>query len=73
MAIPGSDSVSLRSDGAADASVLPADHGELPRWNVADLPAPPPFGVRNALRVIGPGAIMAATSIGGANGSWDLR
>lgn len=47
---------------------LPADHGALPRWDVADLPAPPPFGARNLFKVIGPGAIMAATSIGG--GEW---
>ena len=47
---------------------LPANHGELPRWDVSDLPAPPPFGSRNLLKVIGPGAIMAATSIGG--GEW---
>ena len=33
-----------------------------------NLPAPPPFGFRNLLTVIGPGAIMAATSIGG--GEW---
>jgi len=51
----------------AEAGV-PADHGELPPWDVADLPAPPPFNVRNMLKVIGPGAIMAATSIGG--GEW---
>ena len=51
-----------------DDPVLPPDHGALPRWNVADLPAPPPFGFRNILHVIGPGAIMAATSIGG--GEW---
>lgn len=50
------------------APVVPADHGELPRWDVADLPAPPPFTFRNMLKVIGPGAIMAATSIGG--GEW---
>jgi hypothetical protein len=35
---------------------------------VAELPAPPPYGLRNLLRVIGPGAVMAATSIGG--GEW---
>jgi hypothetical protein len=35
---------------------------------VDDLPAPPPFTLRNALKVIGPGAIMAATSVGG--GEW---
>jgi hypothetical protein len=49
-------------------SALPQAHGELPRWAVDDLPAPPPFGLRNALKIIGPGAIMAATSIGG--GEW---
>ena len=47
---------------------LPPIHGELPAWNTADLAAPPPFSFRNALSVIGPGAIMAATSIGG--GEW---
>ena len=47
---------------------LPTVHGELPRWDVADLPAPLPFSARNVLKVIGPGAIMAATSIGG--GEW---
>ncbi|HXW05733.1 MAG TPA: Nramp family divalent metal transporter, partial [Vicinamibacterales bacterium] len=47
---------------------LPSDHGLLPRWSVSDLPAPPHFSFRNALKVIGPGAIMAATSIGG--GEW---
>ena len=50
---------------AADHRV---DHGELPPWEVSDLPAPPPFGVRNLFKVIGPGAVMAATSIGG--GEW---
>src|SRR5262245_2907393 len=53
--------------GAAD-NLLPATHGELPRWKVADLPAPPPFGARNLFKIIGPGAVMAATSIGG--GEW---
>ena len=47
---------------------LPADHGALPRWDVADLPAPLPFSARNLMKVIGPGAVMAATSIGG--GEW---
>ncbi|MCC6585306.1 MAG: Nramp family divalent metal transporter [Bryobacterales bacterium] len=40
----------------------------LPKWDLADLPEPPPFTVRNALRVIGPGAILLAASIGG--GEW---
>jgi hypothetical protein len=52
----------------SDAGALPTVHGELPRWSVADLPAPLPFSGRNLLKVIGPGAIMAATSIGG--GEW---
>jgi hypothetical protein len=47
---------------------LPPDHGALPRWEIAELPAPPAFGIRSALVLIGPGAIMAATSIGG--GEW---
>ena len=47
---------------------LPRTSGELPPWEVADLPAPPPFNMRNMMKVIGPGAIMAATSIGG--GEW---
>ena len=47
---------------------LPGEHGTLPRWEVADLPAAPPFSPRNLFKVIGPGAIMAATSIGG--GEW---
>jgi hypothetical protein len=50
------------------AAQLPASHGGLPPWDVADLPAPPPFSLRNVFTVIGPGAIMAATSIGG--GEW---
>src|SRR6266545_5872076 len=31
--------------------------GELPAWEVADLPAPPRFNWRNAIAIIGPGAI----------------
>src|SRR4029450_10900244 len=60
-----------RADAAAitqTGGVLPTDHGELPRWDVADLPAPLPFSARNLLKVIGPGGVMAATSIGG--GEW---
>ena len=47
---------------------VPADSGGLEYWKVDELPAPPPFGFRNLFKVIGPGAIMAATSIGG--GEW---
>jgi hypothetical protein len=51
-----------------DDQELPSTAGHLPPWAVAELPAPPPFGLRNLLKVIGPGAVMAATSIGG--GEW---
>src|SRR5688572_13148368 len=53
---------------APHAATVPSDHGALPRRDVAELPAPPPFGTRNLFKIIGPGAIMAATSIGG--GEW---
>lgn len=42
--------------------------GTLPPWDVAELPQPLPFSFRNAFKVIGPGAIMLAASIGG--GEW---
>lgn len=59
----------MTSDQASVSTAqLPATHGELPPWEVADLPAPPPLSLRNVFKVIGPGAIMAATSIGG--GEW---
>ena len=40
--------------------------GDLPPWRVADLPEPLPFNVKNLFRTIGPGAILLASSIGGA-------
>lgn len=40
----------------------------LAAWGHDDLPVPQPFSPRNALRVIGPGAILLATAIGG--GEW---
>jgi hypothetical protein len=56
------------ASAALTASGLPPTAGELPAWEVTDLPAPPPFNFRNLMKVIGPGAVMAATSIGG--GEW---
>ncbi len=41
---------------------------DLPAWGKDDLPEPLPFNARNLFRVIGPGAIMLAASIGG--GEW---
>lgn len=40
----------------------------LPAWQVRELPEPLPYSPRNLFRVIGPGAILLATSIGG--GEW---
>ncbi len=42
--------------------------GKLPSWEVAELPEPLPFSIRNMFKIIGPGAIMLAASIGG--GEW---
>ena len=39
-------------------------------FDVADLPEPPPYSLRNAITVIGPGAILAGLSIG--SGEWLL-
>jgi hypothetical protein len=44
------------------------DHGCLPNWQSADLPAPLPFSPKNVVKTIGPGAILLAGSIGG--GEW---
>ncbi|MEO8498088.1 MAG: Nramp family divalent metal transporter, partial [Planctomycetota bacterium] len=41
---------------------------KLPEWGHDDLPEPPPFSVRNMFRIVGPGAILLAGSIGG--GEW---
>ncbi len=47
---------------------LAPSHGRMAPWEVAELPAPPVFGLKGVFAVIGPGAVMAATSIGG--GEW---
>src|SRR5688500_6924312 len=53
---------------AEDAGNAPRPHGGLPPWQIGELPAPPPFSLRNLMRVLGPGAVLAATSVGG--GEW---
>ncbi len=53
--------------GQRDGAVLA---GELPPWEEAELPAPPPFTFGNVLAIIGPGAILLGTSIG--SGEWLL-
>ena len=40
----------------------------MPAWQVDELPAPPPVNFRNIRRMVGPGAILLAASIGG--GEW---
>jgi hypothetical protein len=43
---------------------------KLPAWEIDELPAAPPFTVSNLFKVIGPGAILLAASIG--SGEWLL-
>ncbi len=52
-----------------DSQTFP-DPGRLPAWNVGQLPAPPRFSVRNAVREIGPGVILVGAAIG--SGEWLL-
>jgi hypothetical protein len=42
--------------------------GKLAAWEVGDLPAPPPYSFKNALKVAGAGAIILGISIG--SGEW---
>lgn len=42
----------------------------LPAWATSNLPEPPPWSARNALRVLGPGAFLLAVSLGA--GEWLL-
>ncbi len=43
-------------------------HGRLPPWDVRELPAPPAFTARNALRTVGPGVIGLGIALG--SGEW---
>ena len=40
----------------------------LTSWKLADIPAPPKFNFRNAIAIVGPGAIALSMSIG--SGEW---
>ncbi len=44
--------------------------GALPAWKVVDLPAPPPYNLKNVIAVVGPGTILLGVSIG--SGEWLL-
>src|SRR3712207_5717959 len=50
--------------------ITETDPGCLPAWGEAEMPAPPPFSVGSALRLIGPGAIALGMAIG--SGEWLL-
>ena len=55
----------------SDSSEETVDGGCLPDWEVADLPAPPPYRFSRAFRtVLGPGIIALGGSIG--SGEWLL-
>ena len=58
-------------DNSRDSSRQTVDGGCLPDWEVADLPAPPPYRFGRAFRsILGPGIIALAGSIG--SGEWLL-
>ena len=44
------------------------DHGALAEWGVRELPLPPRFSFRNALRTVGPGIIGLGIALG--SGEW---
>lgn len=48
----------------------PARAGQLPPWETAELPQPPPLNLAAILKTIGPGAILLSISIG--SGEWLL-
>lgn len=52
------------------AKETPPPAGSLPPWEIAELPAPAPFTLRNAVKAIGPGVILLGAAIG--SGEWLL-
>jgi Mn2+/Fe2+ NRAMP family transporter len=52
------------------AHTPPGRYVVKPEWAQAELPLPPPYTVRNVIRVIGPGAIFLGLSLG--SGDWML-
>jgi hypothetical protein len=56
------------AEGALPGKGRVVEAGKLPPWTVAELPAPPPYSLKNALRVTGAGAIILGLSIG--SGEW---
>lgn len=60
----------INSKNTNSGSAPATDPGCLPAWGEAEIPAPPPYNIRNALRLIGPGAIALGMAIG--SGEWLL-
>src|SRR5205823_7922486 len=58
------DAISVSGTGSGGK----VEAGRLPAWEIADLPAPPPYGFKSALRVAGAGAIILGGAIG--SGEW---
>lgn len=54
--------------GSGEGAERVVEAGSLPAWKVAELPAPPPYSLKNALRVAGAGAIILGAAIG--SGEW---
>jgi hypothetical protein len=54
--------------GPDDSAGRLIEAGGLPPWGVAELSAPPPYSLKNALRVAGAGAIVLGGAIG--SGEW---
>src|SRR4030042_1316812 len=50
------------------AAVKTISAGELPAWQVTDMPEPPAWTFGNVMKTIGPGAILLGVSIG--SGEW---
>lgn len=48
----------------------PLDPGQLPAWGQAEMPAPPPFSLKNAYKLIGAATIALGMAIG--SGEWLL-
>jgi hypothetical protein len=63
------DSSSTHAAGhAAPAEKPPVDPGCLPAWSVDDMPAPVPIGWKTLLALVGPGLVLAGSSLG--TGEW---
>jgi hypothetical protein len=58
----------MNESDAADSKETLVPAGELAPWNTGDLPPPPLSGWRHWMALIGPGVVLAGTSVG--TGEW---